>query len=112
MFWNRPKSSVAEATPAEAHTRVSGDGALLVDVREPHEWRAGRAAGARHIPLAELPRRTGELPTERPIYLICASGNRSKVAAELLHRSGFDSPINVSGGTAAWGRAGLPVERE
>lgn len=111
MFRNRTRSSVAEATPSEAHTGVSGDGALLVDVREPHEWRAGRAAGARHIPLGELARRAGELPKERPIYLICASGNRSKVAAELLRRAGFDRPINVSGGTGAWMRAQLPVER-
>ncbi len=111
MFWNRPRSSVAEATPGEAHERITRDGAILVDVREPHEWRAGRAAGARHIPLGDLSRRAGELPKERPIYLICATGNRSKVAAEMLHRAGFDCPINVSGGTGAWMRAGLPVER-
>lgn len=111
MFWNRPKSAVAEATPGEAHERITNDGALLIDVREPHEWRAGRAAGARHIPLGELARRAGEVPKERPVYLICASGNRSKVAAEMLHRAGFACPINVSGGTGAWMRARLPVER-
>lgn len=111
MFWNRPKSSVADATPSEAHERITRGGAILVDVREPHEWRAGRAAGARHIPLSQLPQRAGNLPKDRPVYLICASGNRSKVAAELLHRAGFDCPVNVSGGTAAWMRAGLPVER-
>lgn len=111
MFWNRPRSSVAEATPAEAHERIQRDGAILVDVREAHEWRAGRAAGAHHIPLGELSRRAGELPRERPVYVICASGNRSKVAANMLHRAGFDCPINVSGGTAAWVRAGLPLER-
>lgn len=111
MFWNRPKSSVAEATPAEAHERVANGGALLIDVRELREWRAGRAAGARHIPLGELAQRAGELPKEHPVYLICASGKRSKVAAELLHRAGFAWPINISGGTGAWMRAGLPVER-
>ena len=111
MFWNRQKSKLAEATPAEAHERVTNGGVLLIDVREPHEWRAGRAAGARHIPLGELARRVGELPTEQPIYLICASGNRSKAAAELLRAVGFASPINVSGGTGAWKRARLPVER-
>jgi len=111
MFWNRPKSRIAAATPAETHQRVSGGEGILVDVREPHEWRAGRAAGARHIPLSELERRAAELPKERPIHLICASGNRSKKAAEMLTKAGFASPINVSGGTGAWMRAGLPVER-
>lgn len=111
MFWNRSKSAVAEATPSEAHERVTNGDALLIDVREPHEWRAGRAAGARHIPLGELAQRSGELPREHPLYLICASGSRSKAAASLLQRAGFASPVSVRGGTDAWMRAGLPVER-
>ena len=111
MFWNRSRSGVAEATPAEAYQHVTGGDAILVDVREPREWRSGRAAGARHIPLGELPRRIGELPRDRPVYLICASGNRSRVAAELLQRAGHASPISVRGGTGAWVRERLPVER-
>ncbi len=111
MFWNRPRSRVAEATPAEAHERVVNGEGVLVDVREPHEWRAGHAAGARHIPLGELPRRAAELPKERPVYVICASGNRSRVAAEMLHEAGFVCPINVNGGTGAWMRSALPMER-
>jgi len=111
MFWNRPKSTVAEATPAEAHEKVTRGEGILVDVRETHEWRSGRAAGARHVPLKELAQRASELPKEDPIYLICASGSRSKAAAEVLHRTGFASPISVSGGTGAWMRARLPVER-
>ena len=101
MFWNRSRFRVTEATPAEAHERlVQGEG-ILVDVRDPHEWRTGHAAGARHIPLAELPRRVAELARERPVYLICASGGRSLAAAEMLHNVGFVCPINVSGGTSA-----------
>lgn len=111
MFWNRTRSRVAEATPAEAHDHVAHGEGILVDVRELHEWRSGRATGARHIPLAELPRRVTELSKERPIYLICASGSRSRVAAEMLHQAGFVCPINVSGGTSAWQRSALPMER-
>lgn len=62
-FWNRQKSEVAEATPAEAHERITNGGGLLIDVREPHEWRAGRAAGARHIPLGELAQRSDRSPS-------------------------------------------------
>ncbi len=109
--WNRATALVAEVTPAEAHQHLGDDNALLIDVRELHEWRAGRAAGARHIPLGDLARRVRELPRERPVYVICASGNRSRVAAEMLQQAGFTSPINVRGGTSAWIRAGLPLER-
>lgn len=112
MFWNRSRSRVAEVMPAEAHERVSGGEGILVDVREPHEWRAGHAAGARHIPLAELPQQLAELPKDVPVYLICASGGRSRSAAEMLDQAGFVSPINVNGGTRAWQRSALPMERE
>lgn len=89
---------------------ANGEG-ILVDVREPHEFRAGHARGARAIPLGDLPARLGDLPRETPVYLICATGNRSRTAAGFLARQGFDRPVNVRGGTAAWQRAGLPIHR-
>lgn len=111
MFWNRSRSQVVEASPVEAHERLSNGDGILVDVREPNEWRAEHAVGAHHIPLAELPGRVGELPKERPVYLICASGGRSRAAAEMLTKAGFINAINVSGGTSAWQRSYLPTER-
>ncbi|HSI98844.1 MAG TPA: rhodanese-like domain-containing protein [Patescibacteria group bacterium] len=101
----------------EADVRETADGlatepgAVLIDVREPHEWRAGHARGARHIPLAQLPGSLDQLPREAPVYLICATGNRSRNAAAFLQKNGFRRPVNVRGGTAAWQRAGLPIER-
>ena len=86
-------------------------GAVLVDVREQHEWTAGHARGARHIPLGDLPAKLGELPREAPVYLICATGNRSRNAAAFLTKHGFARPISVRGGTVAWQRAGLPIDR-
>ena len=85
--------------------------ALLVDVREPDEWRAGRARGARHVPLRELPDELESLPRGAAVYLICRSGSRSHTAAAYLKQAGFERPINVRGGMLAWERAGLPVER-
>lgn len=101
----------------EADVQATAEGlaaepdAVLIDVREPHEWRAGHARGARHIPLAQLPGSLGQLPREAPVYLICATGNRSRNAAAFLRKNGFSRPVNVRGGTAAWHRAGLPIER-
>lgn len=95
---------------AEALREEDGQ-AVLVDVREPHEWRAGRARGARHVPLRQLPDALESLPRGAPVYLICRSGNRSHTAAAYLKQAGFERPINVKGGMLAWERAGLPVER-
>ena len=102
---------VEEADVREVADALPSDGAVLVDVREPHEWRAGHARGARHIPLDQLPASLDSLPRSAPIYLICATGNRSRTAAAFLHKQGFAKPVNVRGGTVAWHRAGLPIER-
>ena len=84
------------------------DGAFVLDVREPGEYRAGHVPGARLLPLAAVPARLGELPTDRPVFVICATGNRSLTAAAWMQRAGIDA-WSVSGGTSAWARAGHPV---
>jgi rhodanese-related sulfurtransferase len=86
--------------------------ARLVDVREPAEWAAtGVPPGALLIPLAEVERRApAELVRDKPVYLICKSGTRSRLAAETLIRLGFTEVYNVDGGIQAWLQAGLPIE--
>lgn len=92
---------------AEAHGRM-GDGAILLDVREPNEWAAGHASGARHIPLGQLGQRQRELPAGRPVITVCRSGARSSRAASLL--AGQDREVfNVRGGMRAWAAGGMPV---
>lgn len=83
--------------------------AVALDVREPAEWRAGRIAGALHVPTRELARRAGELPRGRTIVAVCRSGSRSAAVTEALRRAGFDAE-NLDGGLQAWARAGLALE--
>ena len=94
-------------TPVEAAAMLE-DGAVLLDVREAHEWRTGHAPKARHIPLGALPTRMRELPERRVLVTVCHSGMRSARAASLLARSGREV-VNLRGGMAAWRRAGLPM---
>ncbi|MGN6300045.1 MAG: rhodanese-like domain-containing protein [Angustibacter sp.] len=82
--------------------------AVVVDVREPHEWEAGHLDGAVHVPLAEVPQRLGELPEADPLYVVCRSGNRSGRAAAWLNAQGIES-VNVAGGMLAWAAAGKPM---
>lgn len=93
--------------PAGA-SRLVASGALLLDVREAGEWRAGHAPKARHIPLSSLAARVGELPTDRTLVTVCRSGARSARAAALLSRQGRQA-CNLAGGMRAWSAAGLPV---
>jgi rhodanese-related sulfurtransferase len=87
---------------------AASEGAPVVDVREPYEYAAGHVPGAEMIPMSDLPRRFRDLPTDRRVYVICASGNRSLAATAALVRAGLDA-VSVRGGTAAWERAGFPV---
>ncbi len=63
------------------------------------------------VPLAELSARVGEFDPESPVAVICATGNRSQSAAALLGQKGFKTIYNVRGGTLAWLRRGLPLEK-
>lgn len=84
-------------------------GATIIDVRETDELQQARVPGVVHIPLGEVVDRTGEVPTEGTVYVICARGARSATAVEHYRANGIDA-VNVAGGTIAWVDAGLPTE--
>ena len=96
--------------PREADDLLSS-GALLLDVREAAEWRAGHAPAARHIPLGELEGHLGELPHDQTVVVVCRSGGRSARATTVLTRSGFEA-LNLKGGMKAWASAGLAVQTD
>jgi rhodanese-related sulfurtransferase len=79
----------------------------VVDVRQKHEFDAGRIEGALHIPLMELPNRLAELDRNTPILTVCKTGSRSSRAAELLKAAGWETH-DLDGGMRAWRRDGLP----
>ncbi len=80
----------------------------LVDCREQYEWDAGRVQGAVHIPLNDILEGTGpDLARDKPVAVICRSGNRSELAAMMLQARGFEA-YNVEGGMEEWAREGLP----
>jgi rhodanese-related sulfurtransferase len=94
--------------PLAAFVAAHSDGAIVVDVREPGEYVSGHVPGATLVPMGQLPSRLRELPKDMPIYLICASGNRSLSMTSYLMRAGYDAH-SVTGGTGAWARAGHPI---
>jgi hydroxyacylglutathione hydrolase len=80
-------------------------------VREQSEWDSGHIPGSVHVPYHDIHAMPQDLDPERPIAAICASGQRSAVAASLIQRFGGERPIHVvDGGVGTWERAGLPTE--
>ena len=101
-----------DITPREASFRLA-QGALLVDVREEHERALGMAEGALGVARAELeaaPHRFIPGP-DCEVLLICPSGGRSSLAADLLQRLGYQRVSSVRGGTLMWQAEGFPLTR-
>ena len=103
--------SVPNLTAQELNEKLKfGKHPLVLDVRQPEEFRQGHISGARLMPLNEIYKRMKELPKGREIVCICASGNRSGSASKVLAKAGY-TVSNVRGGMLAWRRAKLPVQR-
>jgi rhodanese-related sulfurtransferase len=99
---------------AEAATKLASDdpnAPLLVDVREADELAVVRVADAVHVPTSTFTDHAQELPKDRPLLIMCATGVRSAAVTGYLLRGGWTDVSNVEGGITAWQRAGLPVER-
>ncbi|MCW2987796.1 MAG: Rhodanese domain protein [Solirubrobacterales bacterium] len=101
-------SETGREVSREEAQRLIDEGAQLIDVRADHEWEAGHLPGATHVPLDELPERTGEIDKERPVLLYCRGGNRSTMAAAALADAGYDA-VKLSEGIVGWDEAGLPL---
>lgn len=103
------RSSVAEVTPQDAKARQQA-GAVLVDVREVNEWRAGHIPGALHIPLGSLTQRVQELDPTKETIVVCQSGNRSISGTLILQKHNFTQVSSMAGGMSSWTRSGLPTK--
>ncbi|MGH7924140.1 MAG: MBL fold metallo-hydrolase [Candidatus Binatus sp.] len=109
-------NEVHQLSAAQLRDRIAGaNPPMLIDVREDDEYRGelGHIAGARLIPLKELPDRINELPEakSRELVAICRVGVRSATAAAILTGLGFEHVWNLKGGMLDWNGARLPVER-
>jgi rhodanese-related sulfurtransferase len=104
---------VKEVDCAAALQMINHKEACVVDVREPDEFKSGHVLDARLIPLGKLRDRIGELERcrEKPIVVVCRSGNRSATACALLGREGFAQVYNLAGGMTVWQKMGLPLEK-
>ncbi|HEX2755846.1 MAG TPA: MBL fold metallo-hydrolase [Candidatus Limnocylindrales bacterium] len=96
-------ATIERAAPADAP--------LVIDVRQANEYETGHVPGSIHIAAGSLPDRLAELPRQRPIATICASGLRSSIAASILRSAGFDDVSWVASGVSAWRAAGHPTVR-
>ncbi|MBU1660171.1 MAG: STAS domain-containing protein [Chloroflexi bacterium] len=103
-----PAGHVAGVTPQELWDELhSADPPLVVDVREPREFKRGHIPQAESIPLFELLSASSQIPHDRPVVFVCRSGRRSTRATYLLTNQGYTNTRVLRGGILAWETAGL-----
>ena len=98
-----------ELAPERVAELVERGEVQLIDVREDHEWEAGRIPGARHIELERLAGRADEIDRDRPVVFQCRLGARSAMATAAFRKAGWDA-YNLTGGIQAWADADLPLD--
>jgi rhodanese-related sulfurtransferase len=105
------KHRIIEISPTETRTQTERGEAVLIDVRETGDWRAGHAAGAQHLNrgIIELEIEEQIPDPSTPIVCYCGGGSRSALVADNLQKMGYTNVKSMSGGLRAWKEAGLPV---
>ena len=104
--WNSaglPTASLDQISPDELAAALDGRERMqIVDVRTPHEWRAGHIEGSINIPVGEIRARAGEVRRDVGVATICEAGYRSMLAASLLAHEGVTHLASVTGGMSAF----------
>jgi sulfur-carrier protein adenylyltransferase/sulfurtransferase len=106
---------IPEQPPAELKKRLdAGEPVVVVDVRDPDEYRDGSIDAATNISRGFLEFRIGTVAPEpsTPVVLYCQTGLRSMLAAKALHDLGYTNVINLQGGFQRWAQSGLPVVKD
>ena len=112
FFGNRFRG-VKDVNTNEALQLINHKSAFVLDVREPSEYANGHLLNAHLVPLTKLKDRIGELEKykDKPIVVVCRSGNRSATACAILSNRGFSQAYNLTGGMMAWQKANLPTQK-
>ena len=96
---------------ATAQKMIANGEVRVIDVREPGEYAEGHLPGVKLIPINTLLARPQNYLKEDNILFVCQMGSRSALACEMAAAIGLDHIYNLEGGTTAWAKAGLPIEK-
>lgn len=113
---NELSSKFKSIVPVELKMQQESGVVEVIDVRTAVEFREVHAAVvSSNVPLDSIDpdgvMHNRKLSEKEPLYMICRSGNRSRIACEIFHAAGYKNVVNIEGGTVAWEAAGYPVNR-
>jgi len=115
LIWNLVTDPGSKGTvdPLGATEQINHQNAVVVDVRPAADFNQGHIINAINIPMSSFKEQLQTLNKykDRPLILVCRSGNQSGMASKILRKEGFEKAYNLRGGMMAWQNANLPVSR-
>ncbi len=106
-----PSSHIEAISAGDLHEMIDGkSNFILLDVRAPLEFEDSHIEGAVNIQVSDLRTRYAELEKEKPVVVMCSSGNRSSLGASILKQHGFRHVMNLAGGMSGYSAAGFVKE--
>jgi rhodanese-related sulfurtransferase len=110
LLWDNNRRNGQTVSTAEATTMINRQNALVLDIRDKADFKAGHLVNAVNIPYASLAQRMSELDKERerPIVLVCKTGQTVSMAGKMLREKGFNA-VRMKGGMMEWNSQNLPV---
>ena len=96
---------------AEATQLINRRNAVVVDLRPAADYANGHLPSARHLELAELQAKIGQIAKNKanPVLLVCQNGLQSNKASRIVRDAGYTDVHVLQGGLTAWQQAGMPV---
>lgn len=114
LIYETRSASTNAVTSSQATQLINREDAVVVDIRESKDFKAGHIAGARNIPQSKLDNRMNELEKvkNQPIIVVCKHGQSAGAAQAKLAKAGFERATKLKGGMAQWQADSLPVVRK
>ena len=113
LLWDNNRRNGPSVSTAEATTMINREDALVLDIRDKNDFKAGHLVDALNIPYASLANRMGELEAHknRPIILVCKTGQTVSMAGKMLREKGFNA-VRMKGGMMEWNSQNLPLVKK
>ena len=108
------RARVTEISPEAARARLAANPrAVLLDVREDHEWQAGHVAGAKHLGKGILERDIEQMipDFDTEVIMYCGGGYRSALTCDAAQKMGYRNVASLAGGYKALVAAGWPMAK-
>ena len=105
---------VTHITPQNALAELQNGTAILIDVREEPEYKLEFIPlnDVFYYPMSGIIGQLSDIPTDKPVIVMCNAGVRSSKVVNLFNRNGFPESANLDGGIIMWKAQGLPLESE